>query len=318
LAGFARLLLHPDNPQLFCAGALMPLWHTLEFILNHPLNRNHKARALRRFLQWQIVSRLVPGEVLYHWVGNSLVILRSGERGFTQNIYCGLGEFKEMAYVLGVINPEDVFVDIGANVGSYTILACVVKGARGYCFEPVPSTFERLSNNLRINDAFDLVQAYSLGLADQEGEILFTSHFDATNHALAPGEAARDALRVRVMPLDAVLPEVSPTMIKIDVEGFETPVLDGMPRILADPRLHSVIVELNGNGQRYGFEDGEIIRKLSSLGFRMFSYEPFGRKLVPLLARDTSNPNVIFLRNEGHIQQRLQSEPRIKIGDWEI
>jgi hypothetical protein len=57
-----------------------------------------------------------------------------------------------MAYVLHTLTPDDFFVDVGANVGSYTVLACAVRGAKGYCFEPVPTTYRRLLDNLRLND----------------------------------------------------------------------------------------------------------------------------------------------------------------------
>lgn len=101
----------------------MSLLNTLKFIANHPLNRKQRLHALLGFLKWQIGSRLVPGQVVYNWVNGARIIVRPGEHSLTQNIYCGLMEFSDMAYVLHVLKPEDLFVDIGANVGSYTILA---------------------------------------------------------------------------------------------------------------------------------------------------------------------------------------------------
>ena len=296
----------------------MGLLNLIKTILTHPLNRGQQFQALLRYVQWQIGSRLVPGDILYRWVNNTLVIVRPGEHGFTQNIYWGLQEFEDMAYVLHVVNSEDIFVDIGANIGPYTILACAAKRARGYCFEPVPSTFERLLNNLRINDLLDSVQAYNMGLGNKDGELLFTLGLNTSNHVLAPNEKGQDTLRVKVRPLDMVITDTFPTIIKVDVEGYEMSILQGMPHILENPALHSMIVELNGHGERYGFSDNDIIQKMSDFGFYPYTYKPFDRQVVSIYEQSTSTDNVIFIRNMELVQQRLHNEPPIIVLGAEI
>jgi len=101
------------------------LLHTLKFILNHPLNRSHRMRALWRFVRWQVGIRLVHAPVLVPFIENIGMFAQQGMTGATGNIYCGLHEFEDMALVLHSIRPGDLFVDVGANVGSYSLLACV-------------------------------------------------------------------------------------------------------------------------------------------------------------------------------------------------
>ncbi len=296
----------------------MGLLNLIKAILTHPLNRGRQAQAILRYVQWQIGSRLVPGDVLYRWVNDTLVIVRPGEHGFTQNIYWGLQEFEDMAYVLHVVNSEDIFVDIGANIGPYTILACAAKKARGYCFEPVPSTFARLLNNLRINGLLDSVQAYNMGLGEKDGEALFTFSLNTSNHVLMSNEQGQDAFLVKMKPLDTVITDAFPTIIKIDVEGYEMFILQGMPYILENSALHSVIIELNGHGERYGFSDNEIIQKMSDFGFSPYTYKPFDRQVVPIYEHSGSTDNVIFIRNMELVQQRLHSEPPFRVLGLEI
>jgi len=108
----------------------MSVIDTLRFIVDHPLNRGHKKAALSRFLKWQVGARLVPGPVVVPWVGNTRMIVRRGDKGFTQNIYCGLRDFPEMSYLAHVLSSTDLFLDVGANVGAYTVLARAEGSAR--------------------------------------------------------------------------------------------------------------------------------------------------------------------------------------------
>ena len=107
----------------------MSLIHTLKFITDHPLNRGQKFKSLLRFVKWQIGSRCVPGVVGYDWINGSKFLVKRGETGLTGNIYTGLHEFADMVFLLHFLRDSDLFVDIGANVGSYTILACSAVGA---------------------------------------------------------------------------------------------------------------------------------------------------------------------------------------------
>jgi FkbM family methyltransferase len=292
----------------------MPLLSTLAFIARHPLNKGRKAQALANYFKWQIGSRLVPGQVIYKWINGSRIIICPGETGVTGNLYCCLHDFADMGYLLHVLTPDDVFVDVGANVGSYTILACAAKGAKGICFEPVPSTFERLMDNLRINNLVQRVEARNIGLSDREGDLVFTSGEDTTNHIVAGDEQATNVVQVKVLPLDAILEGVTPSLLKIDVEGFEMRVLEGARQILGKEGLHSVIMELNGSGRRYGFEDKQIINYMKDFGFSTFRYEPFARELTAVDGDDCRSGNTLFIRGERAIQTRLKQAPRILLG----
>jgi FkbM family methyltransferase len=296
----------------------MSLTQTLNFIVNHPLNRNHKASAIKRYVQWQIGSRLVPGPVVLEWVGGAKVIVRPGEKGMTQNVYCGLQEFADMAYLLHMVTPNDLFVDVGANVGSYTVLACAARGARGYCFEPVPATFARLMENLAINNLASRVTALNVGLAEIDGELRFTTGMGPSNHVVSDGDGQADALRVPVRRLEQALAGESPAFLKIDVEGFETPVLKGAEAILANPSVHSILIELNGSGLRYGFSEDAIVSMLNGFGFSACTYDPFGRELRPMMGKNNTGDNTLFVRNPDVIQERLKRAPRVRVGPTEF
>jgi FkbM family methyltransferase len=289
---------------------------TVKYILNHPLNRDQKLSALRRYLQWEIGRRLMPGPMLFHWVNGTRAIVDAGEDSIKGSVFSGLMEFVDMAYVLHVLRPEDVFVDVGANVGSYTLLACGAIGANGFAFEPVPETFTRLMDNLRLNNITERVQAMNIGISNKQGELFFTADENCTNHVLSDSDAkAVSSIRVPTMSLDAVLSEASPTFIKIDVEGFELPVIEGAQDILTKPSLHSVIMELNGSGERYGFKDEQLLSMMKQFGFSTYSYDPWKRKLINLHGKKNEEEgNTLFIRNDTFVNERLINAQSVTIG----
>jgi len=104
-------------------------------------------------------------------------------------------------------------------------------------------------------------------------------------------------------------------LIKIDVEGYERPVLMGATRTLADPRLLAVVMETNGSGARYGVADDELMTLMARNGFAPYSYEPFERRL---LTRASRRGNTIFVRDVGPVANRLLTARRYRIVNGEI
>ncbi len=298
----------------------MTLLRSLKFITRHPLNRDHQLAAIARFAKWQIASRLAPGATVYDWIGGARFLVRNGETGLTGNIYTGLQEFQDMAFLLHVSRPEDLFIDVGANVGSYTMLAGAVVGTRGYAFEPVPSTYNRLVDNVRLNRMDDRITCLNIGLSQKPGQINFTSRSDTTNHVLASDEPTDDSICVEVSTLDTVLEQDSildqdspPLLIKIDVEGYETPVLEGATKTLSHPALHSVILELNGSGSRYGFDESKTLQMMQDLGFETCSYDPMTRVLTQIEGTNPNSDNTLFVRDRSFVADRLESAPQYEV-----
>lgn len=294
------------------------LFNTLKFIANHPANQGNKIGAVLRFVKWQFGSRLVPGALMYEWINGVKLIIRPGETGLTGNMYCGLHEFEDMSYVLHVLDSDDLFIDVGANVGSYTLLACGVKGARGYAFEPVPATFSRLQENLQINSLTSRVHALNMGLGDKDGVLSFTTEQGCVNHVITDEDETEDSVQVEVLTLNTALEGTCPNVMKIDVEGFEAQVVCGAHEVLSNESLHSVVMELNGSEARYGFSEEKLLSTMLGYGFSTYSYDPFSRKLTSLDGKNNQSGNTLFIRNEIEVSKRLKAAPKVKVGNVEI
>lgn len=254
-------------------------------------------------MQWQLVARLSSKARAFSWVDEAQLLARRGMTGSTGNLYVGLHEYSEMALVIHALGPGDLFVDVGANVGSYTVLASKVAGARTIAFEPVPESRNVLEANLALNDLRSVVDVRASAVGDLSGSVRFTRRLDTVNHVASTQEFI-ETLEVPIVRLDDSLAGLSPTMIKVDVEGFELQVLRGSSRMLADSHLLAMIVELNGSGARYGSSDEAVHNLLVSHGFFAVTYNPVARKVH--LLQPHFGGNVIYVRDREEISRRVQ------------
>lgn len=284
------------------------------FIWKHPLNQGHRLAALARLIRWQLGSRLLPGAVEVPLIGSVRMRMERGMAGATGNYYCGLHEHQEMAFVLHVLREADVFVDVGANIGSYSLLAVGGPGARAISIEPVPSAFHKLELNALVNGFGGRMQCLQSGVSSTQGTIAFTHGLDTMNHVAVVGEDA-DTIDVKVTTLDAILPNRDATVIKIDVEGHEQAVLAGAGGVLASPSVLAVIMETNSSGRRYGLDDHDLFVRMRSFGFQPYQYDPFERTLI---ASSTGESNTIFIRDLEAVQLRVRNAPRFQLVNSQI
>jgi FkbM family methyltransferase len=286
---------------------LLRFYRMLRFITEHPLNRKRKVASMLRLVSWQLGSRIASGPVTINFVNDAKLLVRPGMTGATGNIYTGLHEFEDMAFVLHVLRTNDLFVDVGANVGSYTILASAALGVKTIAFEPIPTTYGHLVDNIDLNGVHDLVIAHNIGVGAERGELIFTSSLDTVNHVLGAAESDIASTKIAVNTLDETLGESRPTVIKIDVEGFETRVIDGAAKALSRDTLLAVVMELNGSGERYGFDESTLHARMLGYAFRPFTYSPFTRQLLSLEGKKSTSGNTLYIKNLERVQERLVS-----------
>lgn len=292
----------------------MGLFGLLRFIAGHPLNRGGKVAALRRFARWQAASRIIRRPISLPFVGDTRLLVSRGMTGATGNYYCGLHEASEMGFILHALREDDLFVDVGANIGSYTILAAGAVGAKTISVEPVPTTFHRLLDNIRLNGLEQRVQAVCCGLSSEPGELRFLSSLDTMNRVALPGDDL-PTITVPVDTLDALCNGRVPAVIKIDVEGHEKSVLQGAAAVLAQPGLKAVLMETNQSGAKFGVADEEIVALMRAHGFQPATYDPFTRRLSPL---EGTPLNTIFVRDLAAISTHCAAARRYSLVNGSI
>jgi FkbM family methyltransferase len=297
---------------------MMNVLRSLNFITRHPLNRAEPLRAIGRFFAWQLATRLLPHAVAVPFVDHTRLLVRRGMTGATGNVYCGLHEFEDMSFVLHALRPEDLFVDVGANVGTYTVLAAGAVGCRCMAFEPVRSVYEALLENVRLNDLASRVEARNEGVGEELGTIAFTTDLDTINHVAVDADRSRAVATVPVTTLDAALRGEAPAVVKIDVEGFEARVLTGGDLTLRSSGVLALLLELNGSGVRYGSDENELHEKVLRYGFFPARYEPLSRKLSTVDLRRNPAGNTLYVRSIEQMQARVAAAPQFSVRDLRL
>lgn len=273
---------------------VVSLLKTLRFILGHPFNRGRPFNALAKYAAWQVRSRL-QDEISVDWIAATKLVARRGMTGATGNIYCGLHENRDMSFLLHILRPGDVFVDVGANIGSYTVLASGVCGARSIAIEPDAGTARRLARNIAANGIETLVDVHQTAVGDATGRIAFTLGQDTTNRVATDADACVQT--VLMARLDDILKDIDPILIKVDVEGYETTALRGAQEVLAKRSLLAVLLET---------VEPEAVSSLTRLGFARIGYDAATRRFED---ETEPGPNVLFVRDQEALQDRLRTAP---------
>lgn len=287
----------------------MNLLKLLGYIVCHPLNRVGRAAAVSRFVRWQLASRILGHPAVLPFVNDTRLLVRRGMTGATGNWYAGLHECPDMAFVLHALRPGDLFVDIGANVGSYTVLAAGTALADVIAVEPVPSTFAGLVDNIALNALGKRAELRCCGISASPGTLTFTAGLDTMNR-VARAEDCGATVSVPVTTLDELCGARTPVVIKIDVEGHELAVLDGAKSVLANPGVQAVVMETNGSGGRYGHSDQELVERMRAAGFTPCCYDWQKRELQ---AVERGGQNTIFARMPEDLSQRCQAAPQFRL-----
>ena len=294
----------------------MIIINILKNIIRHPFNKNRKIKSLLIFFKWQLVSRLWDNLLVYQLSQNTKILVKNGLIGVTGNIYTGLFEFEDMMFSLHLLEQGDLFIDIGANVGVYSVLLSGEKKANSIAFEPIPDTFRILESNVKLNNLENFVNLYNCGLGNEKKKVKFVSDLDVSNHVSSDQNIiGENIITVDILTLND-LNISNPTLIKIDVEGFELEVLKGANKILEAKGLIAIIIELNGSGEKYGIKDIDVHNYLLEFGFQPVSYNPFNRKLYDLKMFGTKN--TIYIRDREQVISKIANSRKIVVQDRNI
>jgi FkbM family methyltransferase len=195
---------------------------------------------------WRLYKRALPKGEAWVEVHGQKMWLNLDDR--TQlSIAVGMHEKEAFELFRAMIKPGQTVVDIGANVGFYTLAAARAVGPEGrvIAFEPEPNNCERIRRNLEANGHRN-VELCQMAVGEHSGQAKLFLGSDCGIHSLLPERASGAALEVEMVSLDDYFErhDLIPDLVKIDAEGVELQVLRGLRRSLARFPDLTVICEI--------------------------------------------------------------------------
>jgi FkbM family methyltransferase len=205
---------------------------------------------------------------------------------YERRVYYHNCELDTYAFLRDTLRPGMTFLDCGANLGFFTLLASRLVGPTGtvWAFEPTPDTYERLAAHVEANGCTNVhLHRAALGAAPGRAGVVALDSLSHAMNAVGVPDADRPTLaECDVLTVDALLATgvPSPDVMKVDVEGGELGVLRGAEELLRGPDCPVLIVELcRAHDARFGYEPEDIITFLRGLRpFEITWLDPRGRR----------------------------------------
>ena len=214
-------------------------------------------------------------------------------------------------FLLAAARHAKVILDVGANAGYYALRFAHQGGTncRIHAFEPVPSTFKRLTRNIEINQMNDQIVAHQFGFSrDSSNAKIYLPTFSGNSAAslrdLHPNECS-EKIEVLLRRLDDFCEALEPEridLIKIDVEGAELPVLQGGIQALRTYRPVIFVELLRKWAKPFGYHPNDVIALLGDEGYLCWAVE--AGRLIPFERMDehTVQTNFFFARPEARLE----------------
>lgn len=174
---------------------------------------------------------------------------------------------------LEMLKPGDIAYDIGANIGIHTVFMAKKVGGNGkvVAFEPETTNYEALISNINLNGLNNITLVkVALGDKAETGNLYVKKRIGKGTVSLIESSESNFCEKVEVMPGDVLVQKDNlpiPKAAKIDVEGYEYPVIKGLQKTLSDKVCQMVCCEIHSNLFPGGTNPETILSLLKSLGF---------------------------------------------------
>lgn len=178
----------------------------------------------------------------------------------------------------------DVVIDIGANIGYYTLLLAKLSGPQGtvFAFEPEPENFSLLLKNIELNDYKNVIAVQKAVGATTEQAHLFLSDDNKGDHRIH-GVDSRSSIPIEVITLDEYFSSFDRpvSLLKLDIQGAEPEAIKGMRVFLDKQREVTLVTECWREGlEGAGITIGEYLSLLEDVGFELFFLRKGGLKKI--------------------------------------
>lgn len=282
-------------------------------LLTHEANSQGRIPPAFRFLGWQILKRVRAKPITISAFGSGKLRCYPDSASTNAVIYYGQPDWAEMTFLKNVLQPGDGFIDIGANVGVYSILAAQFVGPQGrvVAFEPDPKNLRRLKENFELNGIPEK-GIHGVAVGESRGTCSFEVGMDSVGAVLPDHEGEIDppvnVATLKQERLDAMIesPEAF-GFAKMDVEGFELQALKGATGLLESGSPFCWLLETNDCCEAYGTSITDIQEYMAEYGYTFYRLGPQGANLTKIPLGGPYPLNSVAIRSSEDLTNRSPS-----------
>lgn len=262
----------------------------LKYIFNRHVDfliNEHFRNRLGYFLREEEWKKLIKNKISYIdvFIINDILIRCYTNSLMGKLIYLEDFEQLETTFVNDFLEDGDIFIDIGANLGLFSLIASKKVGLSGhvYSFEPSPKIYSQLLENIELNNIVN-IEAIPEALSDKDGYLDFNVYKEELDVfssfvPILPDEKY-EIIKVKTTRFKDFLQRLSipdqnrVKLIKIDVEGWEIPVLRGFSEFLSLPNAPALLVEFTEeNARACGYSCQELFDYVAKYGYTWFKIQ---------------------------------------------
>lgn len=187
----------------------------------------------------------------------------------------------ETEFLKKIIKNGNIVLDVGANIGYWTLIFAKLVGDKGkvFAFEPDPENYRLLLKNIAANQVRNTIPIQK-AVSNHNGKTtLFQSSDNKGDHRINDfyvfdGDDQRKKIEIECVTLDSVFKEQRIDFVKMDIQGAEMLAIDGMTEILSRNPTMSLLIEFWPFAiEKSGFSPREFIERILQFGFSIFSLE---------------------------------------------
>lgn len=223
-----------------------------------------------------IIKSIIPPTIS---IEEGILSLNKNDVGVSGALALNCFENTEVELFRQSIKPGMTVVDIGANIGYYTLIAGTRVGDDGhvFAFEPEEVNYNFLEKNVRNNSLEHRVNIYKIALSDRSGQQkLYLTENNKGTHSFADNRNTNTSITVETKTLDEILlPHTQQIdIIKMDIEGAEALVIDGMKELINKNPHVKIFTEFYPKAmRRLGKSPLEFLKKLHNFGFKIYDID---------------------------------------------
>jgi len=275
----------------------------LSLINQNPITKKNKILTISKIIITFLILTL-RRKMKVNWI-NNIKFYINGSRDFSSifNYFFILFDYEEMKFISKLNSNNIIFLDIGANVGIYSMLASVLNFKKIFAFEPNTFVFGNLCKNIKLN--YLRVTLENKAVGSKLTKVNISKNLNDQNFVTNTKKLDIEIQEVECITIDSLNFFDENLFIKIDVEGYEYEVLKGLTNTFFKNKNIIILIELNKNHSN----TKNIINFLKNNNFVNFGYKVMENQIY--LKKYPNLFNEFFTNNFEDTKKMISNNSRL-------